>query len=361
MKKRSFVFVLNIMLSIVLCFISIILFYSYFQEKSYFDTLFDAAMRMERVEAYLKNRVIEKGFEITLEDINATGLVGPDFTELTSTPGDEREKRSTLNPYSASVVASMLLDAGIKKGDTIAIGASGSYPGFLISALSASSSLGLDTKLILSLGSSMYGATRVEYNIFDIARDARESGEIDYDLLALSRGYKDDRGGSVLENILYEGTEELSLEICKREADLLGVTLINEPTLQDSIDKRLELFGDVKLFVNVGGAPVNIGDGTFSFSVPVGLVMNYESVPQGEGRGMVYEYLDRGVPIINLLDSKGFSEKYGVEFDASPLPSVERITPDTSFFVAGIFLLSLAVIIFVCSVVFKIRGEKNES
>lgn len=360
MKKRKVIYVMLITLSIALLFLSLFLFCLYKNKKSYASLIYEAAIKMERVEVYLKERCIEKGMELVDEDINSTYLVGPDFTELTSTPGDEREKRSTLNPYSAAAVTSMLLDAGLKKGDTIAIGASGSYPGFFLAALSAASELDLKVKLILSLGSSMYGATRLQYNIFDIARDARESGLIEYELLGVSRGYKDDKGGSVLEGILYNGTEELSLDICREEAERSGCVLINPPTLQESIEERLRLFGEVKLFINVGGAPVNIGDGTVSFSVPAGLVMEMDDVPKGEGRGVVYEYLDKGIPVINLLDSKGFSEKYNVEFDASPFPEIEKEPLGISYLTMGIISLVLSITIITLSSIYYVRRKRDE-
>ena len=44
--------------------------------------------------------------------------------------------------------------------------------------------MGLKTKVIASLGASMHGATRVEYNIFDIILDLREGGFADFDLVA---------------------------------------------------------------------------------------------------------------------------------------------------------------------------------
>ena len=135
---------------------------------------------MATLEDYLKHRMIDRGIEFVDEDINATGLVGPEFTELTSTPGDEREKRSTLNPMSASACVEMFVSSGLKEGDTIAVGASGSYPGFLLAVLSAATEMKLNVRLILSLGSSMYGATRPEYNIFDIAGDAKDSGLVEY-------------------------------------------------------------------------------------------------------------------------------------------------------------------------------------
>lgn len=359
MQKRSFIGMILIVLSIVLASFSIIFLLYYHEEKSCLTLEYESAKRMAEVEEYINLCIKEQGFEIVKEDINLTGLVGPDFTEITSTPGDEREKRSTLNPYSASAVMSMLLEIGLKKGDKIAVGASGSYPGFFLSVLSASSTLGLDTKLILSLGSSMYGATRLEYNIFNIAEDAKESGLIDYDLVAVSRGYKDDRGGSVLEGILYEDTEELSLDICKAAALKNDCELINLPSLQDSIERRMELWGDVSLFINVGGAPVNIGDGTYSFSVPVGLVKGVKDIPEGEGRGLVYEYLDKNVPVINLLDSRGFSEKYGVEFDASPFPEVVKTFPNILPLLIGIIFLILAAISTTVSILVLKEGKRR--
>ena len=349
------VLVLLLLLSALTLFSSVLFMKSYISEKNYASLLEQSGARMAELEGYLKDRILERGIEIVAEDINATGLVGPDFTELTSTPGDEREKRSTLNPMTASRVASLFLDGGLREGDTIAVGASGSYPGFLLATLSAATELKLNVRLILSLGSSMYGATRVDYNIFDIASDAKEGGFVGYDLLAVSRGYKDDRGGSVMEGILYEGTEELSLEICRREAEKIGCVLINPLDYETSVRERLELFGDVKMFVNVGGAPVNIGNGTYSFSVPAGLVFEMDDIPQGEGRGLVYEYLDRKVPVVNLLDSKGFCEKYGMEFDSSPFPSDFSIPVRTISLVIGIVLasFSLALLFLAAYIVYK--------
>ncbi|MCI6115769.1 MAG: hypothetical protein MR687_10890, partial [Spirochaetales bacterium] len=62
----------------------------------YEETQRNAMERMERAEAYIKERIIEKGIEIEDIDLNRTGLIGPEFTELTSTPGEEGAKRSTL-------------------------------------------------------------------------------------------------------------------------------------------------------------------------------------------------------------------------------------------------------------------------
>ena len=357
-KRTCLVVIAMVISALAAVFFSVSLFLSYMDEKNFSLLEEKAALRMAALEEYLKKGLEERGVEFVEEDINSTGLVGPEFTELTSTPGDEREKRSTLNPMAASAVARMFISSGLKEGDTIAIGASGSYPGFLLAALSASSEMKLEVRLILSLGSSMYGATRPDYNIFDIARDAKEGGYVDYELLAVSRGYRDDRGGSVMEGILYEGTEEFSLEICRKEAERSGCVLINPLDFETSVEKRLELFGDVDLFVNVGGAPVNIGNGTYSFAVPAGLVEEIDHIPQGEGRGLVYEYLQRKVPVVNLLDSRGFSEKYGVEFDASPFPSDFSVPADHTPLIWSIVLASLALVLLAATAAIIYKDRK---
>ena len=84
----------------------------------------NAMERMERAEAYIKNRILKKGIEIEETDLNKTGLLGPEFTELTSTPGEEGAKRSTLNPEFSAVMVRYFHEAGLEEGDTIAIGGS---------------------------------------------------------------------------------------------------------------------------------------------------------------------------------------------------------------------------------------------
>ena len=163
-----------------------------------------------------------------------------------------------------------------------------------------------------------------------------------------------------MEGILFENTQEFSLEICRKEAEKRGCLLINPLDYESSVKERLELFGDVDLFVNVGGAPVNIGNGTYSFSVPVGLVEEMDNIPEGEGRGLVYEYLDRKVPIVNLLDSKGFSEKYGVEFDLSPFPEDYSSSVDYTFLILSISLalMSIVILVALCIIFLRIRNEE---
>ena len=70
----------------------------------------NAMERMERAEAYIKERIIEKGIEIEDIDLNRTGLIGPEFTELTSTPGEEGAKRRRYDCNRIKRIFSWLLN-----------------------------------------------------------------------------------------------------------------------------------------------------------------------------------------------------------------------------------------------------------
>ncbi|TFH36998.1 MAG: poly-gamma-glutamate system protein, partial [Bacteroidia bacterium] len=82
--------------------------------------------------------------EINIDRINdpaLTGLVGGEMTGITTTLGHLEAKRTTLDPRFASLVVELLTQAGVKRGDTIAIGSSGSFPALMIASLAAAEAM----------------------------------------------------------------------------------------------------------------------------------------------------------------------------------------------------------------------------
>lgn len=291
-------------------------------EREYMDLQLEAARRMEQAEAYLKERILSLGLEIDEMDLNKTALIGPEFTELTTTPGDESAKRTALNPNFAAAMVRWFTEAGLEKGDKIAIGTSGSFPGFAIASTIAATVMELDVKMIASCGASMHGATRTEYTIFDILLDMKDAGYVDFDMLAVSGGGANDQGISAFEGFLYEGTEALFDDICQRAAARSGAEWINYDNLNDSIMRRFELYGDnVKLFVNIGGASPNCGTSSYTLNFPQGLVMpeNFPEIPKVIDRGLNYEYAEIGVPVLNLLNVKLLAQENDIAYDSVPM------------------------------------------
>ena len=65
-----------------------------------------------------------------------------------------RENRQQGGRPFAALLVRYFEEAGLEKGDTVAVGTSGSFPGLFIATLCAATEMELDTKVIASFGSS---------------------------------------------------------------------------------------------------------------------------------------------------------------------------------------------------------------
>lgn len=280
--------------------------------NSYADVQKAAAERMQRAEQALYEVVQAENILIEDIDLNATGLIGPEWTPLTTTPGLEDAKRTALDPNFAALMVKYFTQAGLKAGDRVAVGTSGSFPGLVIATLCAGTEMGLDVDVIASFGSSMYGATRVELNICRIMRILRENEIVQYDLLAVSPGGTNDYGQSAL----WADSRETIAGLAAIE----GVEFIDVNDIEKAIARRLEIFGeDVDCFVNVGGASANSGTSAYTLDFPNGLVTDPPRIPTTANRGLMYEYAARGIPVINMLNVREMATNNGVAYDAVPL------------------------------------------
>ena len=284
------------------------------------DVQYEAACNMTYAELYIRQRLEQMGIKAEADDLNDTLLIGPEVTELTTTNGAIEAKRTSLVPDFAAAMVRYYTQAGLKQGDTVAIGTSGSFPGLAIASIAAADTMGLKIKVIASLGASMHGATRVEFNIFDILAALRESGTADFDLVAVSQGSTKDQGGGAWDGFYYEDTKALFREICEETAAETGAVFIDCADLEDSIRMRLELFGDIDLFVNVGGSGASNGTTTRILDVPAGLVTSFSGIPEESTRGLVFEYLARGIPVVNLLNVRQLASDNGIAYDPVPIP-----------------------------------------
>lgn len=286
---------------------------------SYYNTQIEAATLMQECLDVIKEYVVANNINIEKEDLNKTGLIGPEISELTTTLGNEEAKRSTLNPNCAAMMVKYFVQAGLKQGDVVAVGSSGSFPGLAIATLCAAQAMNLKVKLIASYGASTFGATRVEFNIATILKLLKISGLVEFEFLAVSPGGDKDAGVGAYDGLLFENTRDVVVALGQNE----GVEFIDVQDLAESIRRRLELYGeDVALFVNIGGASPNTGASTYSLSVPEGLVSQWAQIPDSEDRGLIFEYAARGIAVINLLYVKGLMTANDLPFDPVPLPVV---------------------------------------
>ena len=311
----------------------------------YYDVQLGAAQRMQQSEAYLLELLLSEDIPIEEDlDPNRTGLVGPEWTELTTTLGTLEAKRSALNPNFAALLVRYFQEGGLEAGDTVAIGTSGSFPGLAIATVCAAEEMDLEIKIIASYGSSMYGGTRTQFTTIRMLREMRDAGFVDFELLAVSPGGTNDYG----ESALYYNSRDVIAELAAQE----GVEYIDYNDIEKSIARRLELFGeDVDCFVNVGGASANSGTSAYTLDFPNGLVTDPPRIPTTANRGLMYEYAARGVPVINMLNVRELCTKNGIAYDPVPMPEPGEggVYYDTVYnrgLAAVAVVLSMAIIVF---------------
>ncbi len=249
-------------------------------------------------------------------DVNQTGLVGIEVSPLTTSLGNLGAKRTTTNPNMAGVVVFLLNDAGVRRGDAVAIGASGSFPGSIVATLAALKAMRVEPLLISSLGASEWGANDPAFDWLAIEDCLLRKTEISSRPLALALGGDEDVG----RDMSSETVELLSARV--RET---GIPFIEEPDLAANVEERMRIYRKgagrrpLKAFVNIGGSYANMGTNAEVLKLRPGVAGDVFIPPRAE-RGVIQAMAAEGLPVIHLLNIRGLCERYGLPWDPKPLP-----------------------------------------
>ena len=108
----------------------------------------------------VKRYKLEAGLAITPYDTHQTGMIGDEYTPITTSLGSEEAKRTTANADMAALLVQMLTEAGVETGDTIGAGFSGSFPTMNLALLAACEAMQVKVIYIASLGASTFGANQ---------------------------------------------------------------------------------------------------------------------------------------------------------------------------------------------------------
>ncbi len=215
-----------------------------------------AMLFMEEMIAAVSENAQESGIHIDPQiDPGKSGLIGPEWTSMTTTIGHLDAKKTSCQPEFAALMVTLLKEAGITKGDQIGLACSGSFPGLLLASLAAAKAMKLHTKTILSLGASSYGANRMELTILDIYQILVEADLLEQPPVAVSLGGTGDQG------------QEWEAQVVEKlRARIKGSHLpfIDEASLVKNVRQRASILGignpsSIKLLINAGGAVSNIG------------------------------------------------------------------------------------------------------
>jgi hypothetical protein len=125
-----------------------------------------AKLAQEAIRAELRVR----GLTIDLRnDPWETGLIGEERTTITSDRGVSTAKVLATNPNFAAAFVELLHRAGVDKGEKVAVGLTGSMPGWNIAMLAACEAVGAEPVIITSVGASDWGANRPDLTWLDMS------------------------------------------------------------------------------------------------------------------------------------------------------------------------------------------------
>lgn len=282
-----------------------------------YESMLKASEKMENSMKAVKNCRKENGTEINHEfDINRTGIIGKENTPITTTMGSLEAKRTTANPNFAGLMVKLMNEAGVKNGDTIAVEASGSFPGLILAVFSAAHVMDLQIIFIGSLGASQWGANDVEFHWLKMQNCLLEKNIFSYKPAAVSMGGENDIG----EGMDPEGRVELLRAI--RES---GAMFVYQSDLKRNVEQKMTVFkqhageGEIAAFINIGGSYSGLGTDSEVLKVKPGLT-RIKRFPPPERRGLLFEMAAQGYPVIHLLYIHGIVQAYGLPWDPVPLP-----------------------------------------
>ena len=178
-------------------------------------------------------------------DPNETGIIGEEYTDLTTTLGNLEAKRTATNPAFAALLVKFFTESGLRENDRVAINASGSFPMLILATLSAVEAMHLKPLLIYSFGASMYGANIPEFTFLDMLTHLRQQSLLPYQPLAVSLGGEYDRAEGLF--------DPNSKTVFSQLARTAGVPFIREEHLAESIRERQQRYQQA-----VGEAPYRL-------------------------------------------------------------------------------------------------------
>lgn len=243
------------------------------------------------------------------------GLIGLEWSAMTTTLGDLAAKRTACNPAWAIQFGRWFHELGLEPGDRIAIFSSGSFPGLLLNAIAAAEAMQLEPLLIVSLGASTWGANDPDVPWPVMAAELRSGGFIRKraDFYTLGGGAE-----------LGHGMSPEGRALLRKAAMESGVEILTAGGLQEMIALKTELLESFKpeLLINIGGSQANLGDDPEVLRLSPGLVPVSEA--GGAGNGVVGQAMRDGIPVIHMLNIRNIAARYGIPYDASTRKSAPR-------------------------------------
>lgn len=248
-------------------------------------------------------------------DPNRTGLIGVEWSSITTTLGDLQAKRTAANPLWAAYVARRMADAGVREGDVVWATFSGSFPGLNLAVMAAAQAMDVRLYAVSSLSASMWGANLPGFTWADMEAAVRGAGLLSHGSVAVTLGGDYDRGPELFAGLA--GDPGGGAAALREAASRHSWPLLEPADLQEAVEMRIHALAEAgrrerpSLLINAGGGHASLGDCRDPW--PTGLTVGPRAcrgVP-----GLMHVMSADGVPVLHLLNVRALAAATGIPFD----------------------------------------------
>lgn len=308
---------------------------------------------MEAIRGYKQ----ELGIPFSPLDFLETGMIGDDYSDITTSLGLIEAKRTTADPDMAALLVRMFHEAGLSAGDSVGAGFSGSFPSLNLAVICACDAMGLKLTYISSVGASTHGANQPDLTFPDMAHRLYTDGLISTDSTMVSPGGDKDMGLGTWDQAAF-------FPILDRLRDA-GIPILMEEDFQKNLATRRAIYEkqNIRCFVAVGGNITTMGLGDSALYLGQGLLKHTLSPDRLNTKsGLVEWYLAAGLPVINMLNIKKICAEYGIPYDpathfaAGESPIYQTVTYPIWIPIVGLSVSALALGLFA----FLKKREENK-
>lgn len=305
-----------------------------------------AAQLTARAMDALKAERLRRGHPIDPEiDPARSGIVGSPMTPITSIAGHLGSKQNSVNPNFAAAVVDMLVRAGVRRGDCVAVGCSGSFPAMNLSVYAACETLGVEPIVVASAGASQYGANFPDFLWVDMERFLVDEGLLSTRAAAASMGGYEDRALGMTD----EGRDLIREAIARN-----GLTLVYPENFTDAVERRMEIYRreahgrPIRAYVNVGAGTVSTGRALGRKLYEPGLNL---TPPPGAAEidSVMSRFARTGTPVIHMVEINQLARRYGLPTHMTAVPEPTAVatpgaTPYNRLLAAALLVAIVAAI-----------------
>lgn len=318
------------------------------RERVYYKDKIAAARLASVAFDAIKAERLKMGHAINYEyDPAGTGMLGEANSPVTTNPGYITSKRSAANPNFAAVALYLLKKAGLRRGDTVAIGMTGSFPGMNIAVLSAVQVMGLKPIIITSVGSSQWGANFTDFMWPDMEKLLNDRNIIHFQSEAMTRGGIDD-------NAL--GLDDAAIALIDAAIERGGRPALTVRNYKDSYDRRMEIYGQVAgerqiaAYINIGGGTVSVGRSVGKKIFSTGLNADVHTGVTSSDDSVMMNFAQRRVPVLHFSKFNGMAGKYQLPINPQTIQKAGTgpvfVSQAYNKYLAGVFLVVIILLMF---------------